>query len=1135
MNTLINKFKWIAGGLVVTLLAGAPAVADDTELLLVRPDGIKPKPNVVFIVDSSGSMNTTQNTREVYNATNPYPLPADNACDPNRLYWTEVNIVPSCDPANTRFIQKDAYLCADSVQQLAGIGRYTGVHGQYRDGASGFFSFFLGVDAQRWQKIQSGNATDKVECGNDFGVHGDGSAGEVFPQKGGDVAMFTTDDDEAISWGSWPTSQVVTVWDGNYLNYLRDPTFVDKPRINIVKEVSEAVLNSIGDVNVAIMRFNGNDGGAVISAMQDLDANRADIIQTISNINAGGNTPLSETLYEAALYWRGMAARYGNGLAMTDADALKATGPDIYQEPSFDSCAKNFNIVLTDGVPTEDTDTPTLVDSLPNWFGTVGYAGCQGTEMGHCLDDLAAYMKDGDISATEPEEQEVITHTIGFAIDLDILEDTAQRGGGDYFQADNVESLTLTLLDITSQITEENLSFAAPAVAVNSFNRTQNFNDLYMTTFRPSEETRWPGNLKKYEIRNNVIVDKFGEPAIEDGFFKQGITSFWSSEQDNDDPAIGGAVENLPAPDVRRLFTDISSGNLTDDNNRLHPDNTDAFDAADFGLTGSADEPSIEDLIRWTRGEDTLDFDSDPSTNIRPKRMGDSLHAQPAAVVYGGSEDNPDVVVFSATNDGKIHAIDADTGEELWAFMPREHLPNLVRLFFNPESTFKLYGIDGDIVPVVGDRDGDGIIEPGQDEFVHIIFGMRRGGTAFYSLDVTNRNAPTVNWRVDATAFGQSWSRPTIARVDTGNRSDFSTENDEQAVVIIGGGYDTVHDTLAHPTSFDASGAGVYMLDLHTGTPIWRAGPDGPANLTLDPDVRPGLSRSIVSQIRVIDINGDGFADRMYAADLGGQILRFDIFSGNSPDGIGEDAFVTGGVIAQLGAEGLGSASDADTRRFFTAPDVSLFIDPVVNRRFVAISIGSGYRPHPLDNTPEEKFFSVRDADVFSQLTQDEYNGYQIVRTGDLVEVSGSVGVAIGNNKRGWMLTLPPTQKVMSTSVTFDNEVFFIGFAPDLPGASVCKAGIGNNWLYRVSVVNGDPVINNMDTVTDATADAARVKKLDQGGIAPSPRFLFPSPDADCTGDECSPPPIGCIGVECFDPGFQNFPVRTLWTQDGIQ
>ena len=94
MNTRIEKFKWIAGGLLVSLLAGAPAVADDTELLLLRPDGVIPKPNVVFIIDSSGSMTTEQNTRKIYDSAVTYPVPATNGCDPNKLYWTEVEVTP---------------------------------------------------------------------------------------------------------------------------------------------------------------------------------------------------------------------------------------------------------------------------------------------------------------------------------------------------------------------------------------------------------------------------------------------------------------------------------------------------------------------------------------------------------------------------------------------------------------------------------------------------------------------------------------------------------------------------------------------------------------------------------------------------------------------------------------------------------------------------------------------------------------------------------------------------------------------------------------------------------------------------------------------------------------------------------
>jgi type IV pilus assembly protein PilY1 len=204
-------------------------------------------------------------------------------------------------------------------------------------------------------------------------------------------------------------------------------------------------------------------------------------------------------------------------------------------------------------------------------------------------------------------------------------------------------------------------------------------------------------------------------------------------------------------------------------------------------------------------------------------------------------------------------------------------------------------------------------------------------------------------------------------------------------------------------------------------------------------------------------------------------------------------------------------------------------------RRFIAISIGSGYRAHPFDLTASDRFYSIRDGDVFNQLTQSVYDNYPIVTDSELVEVSGQTQTVITANDRGWKFTLPANQKVLSDSLTFNDEIFFVGFSPDSGAAETCSAGAGTNFLYRMEVVNGDPVVSNIEALSPSLSDDARRQALQQGGIAPSPNILFPSPEGDCVGDACSPPPLGCVGVECFDPGFPNFPVRTLWTQDGIE
>lgn len=549
------------------------------------------------------------------------------------------------------------------------------------------------------------------------------------------------------------------------------------------------------------------------------------------------------------------------------------------------------------------------------------------------------------------------------------------------------------------------------------------------------------------------------------------------------------------------------------------------MDLSDFGLQGAAGEPTKTDMIQWIRGYDVRDIDNDPSTIAR-NQMGDTLHSQPASIVYSGAAgatSDMEIVLYNATNNGQLHAIDAQTGEELWTFMPKEMLPGAVDLFFDETVNYKHYGIDGNLVPIVIDRDHDGNIEPADDR-VYLVFGLRRGGNNYYALDVTNKNAPKLKWIKSFPEMGQSWSTPIPARIKTTNAG--ATGNDD-AVLVIGGGYDTTHDQAGHPSTPDAEGASVFILDLESGNELWRAGPDSNADLQL-----PEMTRAIPSAIRVLDMTGDGYADRMYAADLGGQIWRFDISSGNMPS-----ALATGGVIARFGAEGTGQSSAANTRRFYQTPDVSMFTDAEHDRRYLAISIGSGYRAHPLDKSAADRFYSLRDPDVFTRLSQSKYNNYDIAYDSDMVDVSGRFNVTLNPADRGWKFVLPPGEKVLAESRTFDDAVYFVSFEPDVASADPCQAGLSINRLYRVKVDNGDPLVDlsSLEPGDEEAADDARVTQLEQGGIAVRPIFLFPSPlDPDCEGEECAPPPIGCVGVECFDPGFPNDPVRTLWTQNGV-
>ena len=176
MNKALRKTTGIVFGLTLALLSGAPAIADDTELLLqAAPDPDQLKPNVMFILDTSGSMTTVQRTGAPYDANADYS--AFGTCDINNMYLTESGTEPDC-ASTTLYIDKDSWHCADADIQISGVGSYTGVLAQHRSGTSG---------NKEWQTVEPGNSSDDVECQADSGLHGNNTvstATDVYPLAG---------------------------------------------------------------------------------------------------------------------------------------------------------------------------------------------------------------------------------------------------------------------------------------------------------------------------------------------------------------------------------------------------------------------------------------------------------------------------------------------------------------------------------------------------------------------------------------------------------------------------------------------------------------------------------------------------------------------------------------------------------------------------------------------------------------------------------------------------------------------------------------------------------------------------------------------------------------------------------------
>lgn len=1055
-----NTQALIAGvASVATVMIGSvPVHADDTEIYVGATAAVK-KPNVLFIMDTSGSMSAEETVElEPYDPNQTYTGCVTNSDD--RIYWTWgfYDEPPGCD--SDRWIYKSASQCAqisgdDDSDTDNGVisspsGKAIGVRAQQhrRSGWGG---------GKRWRDfLQSGNHDDAVRCDGDGYQH----------------RFYST----------------------NYMNWYHEVGGTQEmSRMDIVKNVAKDLVDSISGVRIGLMRFDFDDGhgdetdgGYVDLAIDDIATNRQSFKDTLDAYYPSGNTPLSETLYEAGRYWRGESLVYGDrSEPSTSVEASYDDGEmSLYDSPISDACQKNHVVYLTDGEPTDDSGAN---DEIEEWTGE----DCSG----NCLDELAEFLNSKDQSTGVDQKNVVVTHTVGFHTDQDLLRDTAQKGGGKYYTADDYGELEDALTSLFTQIIAGTSLFTAPAVSVNAFNRLNHLNHVYFALFQPTDGAVWPGNVKRYEIDvdSGQLVDADGTSAIDPGTgqFKDIARSFWTEAgtMDGNDVKVGGAANEITVP--RDAYTYLGSSQnqsltttATSDATALHEDN--AAITADM-LKPSSDTDTIDSdyrtqLLQRIRGVDLDDEDGDGSEADSRTYIGDPLHSRPELVTYGTVAEDPQLTLFTSTNEGFIHAIDTETGQELWAFMPKELLSNVKTQYENAVTGERLYGMDG---PISVATDGD----PSTEDGVKLYVGMRRGGQNYYALDVSDRDAPELMWTLEGGAgdfaeLGQSWSRPIPTQV--------KLDNGVKDVVIFAGGYDPAQDTVAQRTA-DDQGRAIFIVDASDGSLIWSGGPDDTHDVEFT-----DMDYSIPSDMRALDINSDGLVDQLYVGDMGGQVWRFDIHNGDAVANL-----VTGGVIAELAgdtAPAEAGSDSPDNRRFYYPPDIALISHK--NTQFFSISIGSGWRAHPLDEDVQDRFYMIENHDIRSAPTDAEGNvSYTKLTHDDLYNATANL-VQEGadtvaersslNSAQGWYIDLEaPGEKALAPSVTFNGRVMFTTYQPN-PDISetTCSPGQGLGRAYLVNVLDATPY-KNLDG-DDSTDKNDRSTTLARGGIPPGFTLLFP-------------------------------------------
>lgn len=1163
---IMKKFITASLLTISALMTTSLSLAEDIELYIsdaVRQSAQKSK--VLIIFDNSGSMTTLHDVKKPYleeGQTEPDYVPPEgvsHAYNDGATYFSKgtsdgIPAIPDSPSDGRRFLAA-INSCESSKEALRTKGMYTGHIREYTvRGNSG-----------TWEEIPDNNGLniEVLDCEEDIPSTGNiGSQINIDSLLPGYPAdnlgtraapvYHTTDTNELnVTW----SGTLVTLYTANYLRWYHSALIgdIEESRFDTAIRSITNVIDTTDGIEFGLEVFNYNrfdhsvnNGGRIVSGIKEMTVtNEASLISMINNdLTAFTWTPLCESTYEAQQYFAGKSVEYGDDAKSSSrprADSTVVSG-NKYITPFNECTDKAYIILITDGEPTYDTQADSKVTALtskePNGvdengdpvFSNITFTGTHDDFDNSAYNDdnldeasylpaLAGWMNRYDVNLALDGIQTVSTHTIGFSTGAadaaGLLIETAERGGGEYFSANDELQLTAALQSTLRSLTPANDSLTSASVAANNFDRTETLNSVYYAMFDPQNGPRWQGNLKKYKVIDSVQVGANDLPALNEdtGHFSPLVKSYWSSSVDGNLVAKGGVAGWFSTQDVadRIVYSDIGdSGALALLNTAALTGNEQTF-ADDLGIALA----DVTDYFNWNLGMDVDDEDKDGNiTDMRADVFGDPLHSKPLVVNYGTS-----IRILIGTNAGALHMFEdaGDTVSEKWAFMPTELFPNITGLRDNFSSVDKIYGVDGQITSHVNDKDGDGIIETGDS--VWIFFGLRRGGDSYYALDISNPDAPSIMWHIKggSTGFeelGQTWSQPKV-----GFSKLNVSGNVASPVLFFGGGYDTNKDINGAGTA-DSKGRSVYMVDAKTGVLKWSMAPSGGDTTFAGTD-------SIPSSIGLLDSNSNGLVDRLYTGDTGGNVWRVDM-----PDDAKADFSVF--KLASLGGD-----TNATDKRFFYEPSiVRTFIAETIKTEVVdedgvtssitvhqekpydAILIGSGDRSNPLGTDTADSFFMIKDEHIKTQTFSASSTPPTptVIGKSDLFDFTidhfaktmtslerETLELAV-SEKSGWFIDFTQTgEKSTSAAIVINGIAYYTSFTPPEFAAALvdCKPPTGKGWLYAVDLALGTKKYNWLAENSDNRED--RISLISEQFLGSPTLIVLPDdpsdPKSDTTGN----------------------------------
>ncbi|WP_218956356.1 PilC/PilY family type IV pilus protein [Acinetobacter sp. YH12073] len=434
-------------------------------------------------------------------------------------------------------------------------------------------------------------------------------------------------------------------------------------------------------------------------------------------------------------------------------------------------------------------------------------------------------------------------------------------GNGGFYTANSANDITTSVLNFIDNLGTDPLAplptgtISVPVDALNP-NGLQNVGYLRMLEPNPAQPSllAWVGNLKKYSLKNGVLVDGTTNIFDTKGDFETATKNLWGARTQNDGGKInvGGAYEMMPVPIAsstaksRKVFTDAARADaskvtalstLKSNGDYDEPQPLLQVPKLSAGTTSSKstilDRFKSQDILKdfpialrlkllnyigfkVDTALEAIPSDSEVSYEGSPYfSMGGIIHSFPVQMTYSGTVTEsgelatsdielPDKTILKprkqsvlyGSMEGGLHIVDGATGEEQMVFLPTEILNNQISsnalVKAGSGTPAPAHGVDSPWI-VDSEYRTEGTYPNAQIKAtkMNVFGGLRMGGSSYYALDVLDTSAPKLKFRIGTDQLNYTRMGQSWSKPVLIN---IRYKGVPTRAMVVGGGYDACYE-----------------------------------------------------------------------------------------------------------------------------------------------------------------------------------------------------------------------------------------------------------------------------------------------------------------------------------------------------